>query len=123
MGLQRKWCKHTRPCLRQRLREKTLEMRQKHGHRWITTVAIRNEGSGCPYCSSHRVLAGFNDFASIRPSLVKEWDQAANGDLKPTQVTGCGVDRYLAVFCDRFLADALRRRVVGFGGCVGVTVF
>ncbi|WP_235500927.1 zinc-ribbon domain-containing protein [Agreia sp. Leaf244] len=59
----------------------------KHDHRWITTVAMRNEGSGCPYCSSHRVLAGFNDFASARPSLVKEWDQAANGDLKPTQVT------------------------------------
>ena len=37
----------------------------------------------CPYCSGHRVLAGFNDLASQHPELLAEWDWERNGDLRP----------------------------------------
>lgn len=60
------------------------------GHSYLTSVGVRHKGFGCPYCSGQRVLAGFNDLATTNPELVKEWDYAKNGDLKPEQFThGC----------------------------------
>ena len=50
---------------------------------------MRGKGEGCPICSNHRVLVGFNDLATTHPHLISEaykWD--------PTSVTaGAGVKR------------------------------
>jgi hypothetical protein len=38
---------------------------------------MRGKGDGCPYCSNHRVLVGFNDLATTHPQLLPEvykWD-------------------------------------------------
>jgi hypothetical protein len=46
-------------------------------HRWVTTGASRASGQGCPYCSNSKVLAGFNDLATVNPALAAEvfgWD-------------------------------------------------
>ena len=60
----------------------------KHSeHEWDATVANRQNGTGCPICSGHKVLKGFNDLNSTDPELAKEWHPSKNGDLKPTQVT------------------------------------
>lgn len=60
----------------------------KQGHEWQTDVAHRtNRGDGCPYCSGHRVLQGFNDLASINPATASEWNYQKNGVLLPTQIT------------------------------------
>ena len=57
------------------------------GHEWQMSPRQRAaEGLGCPHCSGHRVLAGFNDLASQHPELLAEWDWERNGDLKPTDV-------------------------------------
>ena len=51
--------------------------RCKLGHVWIATVGLRNQGTGCPYCSGNKVLAGFNDFATKHPEIAKQavgWD-------------------------------------------------
>lgn len=40
----------------------------KHGHEWEASVKSRTvNGTGCPYCSHNKVLAGFNDLASQYP--------------------------------------------------------
>ena len=57
------------------------------GHEWQATVGNRNNGNGCPICTSKKVLSGYNDLATLRPDLVKEWDYEKNGDLLPSQVT------------------------------------
>jgi hypothetical protein len=47
------------------------------GHTWSTSVNGRTSGRGCPICSNHEVLAGFNDLATKNPELAKEahgWD-------------------------------------------------
>ena len=52
------------------------------GHIWIESVNKRARGDGCPYCSGHRVLQGFNDLATTNPEVlqfVDGWD--------PTEVT------------------------------------
>lgn len=42
------------------------------GHEWESTIANRSVGKGCPFCSNQRVLAGFNDVATIAPHLANE---------------------------------------------------
>lgn len=56
------------------------------GHEYKDTLAHRFAGRGCPYCSNRRVLAGFNDLATVRPDLVPEWHPTKNGDLLPSMV-------------------------------------
>ena len=57
------------------------------GHEWKATVSHRRE-SGCPYCTNKKVLAGFNDLASLNPSLASEWHPTKNGNLTPQDVLG-----------------------------------
>ena len=57
------------------------------GHEWESTVGNRSKGSGCPYCSNHKVWVGYNDLATLNSKLASEWDYDKNGDLKPTSVT------------------------------------
>lgn len=58
----------------------------KCGHEWEAVVAERNNGYGCPYCSNHRVLKGYNDLATTNPELAAEWHPIKNGDLTPSMV-------------------------------------
>ena len=51
------------------------------GHSWQASVAHRATKGGCPYCSNHRVLPGFNDLLSINPSLASEWNYEKNKGL------------------------------------------
>ena len=46
----------------------------KLGHEWIATVKSRTiNRTGCPYCSHNKVLAGFNDLATLFPEVADEW--------------------------------------------------
>jgi len=57
------------------------------GHEWSNTPNHRTaRNDGCPYCSNHRVLSGFNDLATIAPKLAKEWNFSRNGQLTPDNV-------------------------------------
>ena len=38
-------------------------------------ISSRSDGHGCPYCEDHKLLKGFNDFASQYPQLAKEWSE------------------------------------------------
>ena len=58
------------------------------GHEWQAVIASRAvESSGCPYCTGRRVLAGFNDLATLFPKLAAQWDDTLNGGLTPEMVT------------------------------------
>ena len=60
----------------------------KNDHKWETTVNNRTSknGTGCPYCSNRKVLVGFNDLASVYPTLTTEWDQEMNGKNTPQNI-------------------------------------
>ena len=53
------------------------------GYEWPSTISHRVSGRGCPYCSHKAVIPGKNDFATLRPDLLLEWDYQKN-DLDPT---------------------------------------
>lgn len=58
------------------------------GHEWQAYVFSRtNEQTDCPYCTNRKVLAGFNDLATLYPKLAAQWHTALNGSLTPEQVT------------------------------------
>lgn len=46
----------------------------ENGHEWQANPYARKIGQGCPYCSNYKVLKGYNDLATINPSLANEWD-------------------------------------------------
>ena len=52
------------------------------GHEWQNTLHSRTSGHGCPYCAGKLVWPGFNDLASIRPDIAKEWNYEKNTGLK-----------------------------------------
>lgn len=58
----------------------------KNGHEWQATIASRNSGNGCPYCSGQKVIKGTNDLQTINPTLVSEWDYEKNTGLTPLDV-------------------------------------
>ena len=56
------------------------------GHSWRTRIAERGSGQGCPYCSNKRILKGFNDLATVNPSVASEWNYDKNEGLLPSDV-------------------------------------
>ena len=57
----------------------------KLGHEWIATVKSRTiNRTGCPYCSHNKVLAGFNDLATLFPEVADEWSD--KNEKKSTEV-------------------------------------
>ena len=61
--------------------------RCKHGHSWLAAIVQRTSGRNCPVCAGKKVLAGYNDFAKINPSLADEWDYEKNNGLRPDGFT------------------------------------
>lgn len=56
------------------------------GHEWEATANHRSWSRGCPYCSSRRILAGYNDLATLNPELAKQWNYTKNGTLLPSNI-------------------------------------
>ena len=63
------------------------------GHEWQMPINERSKGNGCPYCSNHRVLEGFNDLSTLRPDLAVEWHPYKNAPLKPSGVLATSTRR------------------------------
>ena len=73
----------------------------KNGHEWKASINSRSFfKSGCPYCSNKRIIAGFNDLASVEPLLANEWNYEKNGELKPTEVA-CGSGKQVWWKCEK----------------------
>lgn len=53
------------------------------GYEWQSRIQNRNKGTKCPKCSGIRLFEGENDFASVHPDLLKEWDYTKNRNLDP----------------------------------------
>ena len=55
-------------------------------HEWEATIASRNSGRGCPYCSN-KAVNDENCLNTINPELAREWHPTKNGNLTPGDVT------------------------------------
>ena len=71
------------------------------GHEWQQVVSDRvHNGHGCPYCAGKKVWLGFNDLASQKPEIAKQWYSTKNGPLTPEMVTA-GSQKMIWWVCDR----------------------
>jgi len=58
------------------------------GHEWESSIAHRTKhSSGCPYCTNKKVLAGFNDLATLQREVAEQWHPTLNGALTPEMIT------------------------------------
>lgn len=54
------------------------------GHEYQMVVKHKTEDNcGCPVCSNHKILPGYNDLKTLYPNLVKEWDYEKNKPRLP----------------------------------------
>jgi len=53
---------------------KKLNWKCQRGHIWDATISHRLRKQNCPFCSSHRILVGFNDLETTHPKLAMEAD-------------------------------------------------
>lgn len=56
------------------------------GHEWQSEIKSRVKGTGCPFCSGQKILVGFNDLATLQPSIARQWHSLRN-DVSATDVT------------------------------------
>ena len=56
------------------------------GHEWQATVASRNKGNGCPYCSGRYAIKGENDLQTVNSRLANEWNYEKNQGITPMDV-------------------------------------
>lgn len=63
------------------------------GHSYKAAISMKTEQhTGCPYCNGRKILSGYNDLATIRPDLVKEWDYEKN-DKNPQEVSATSIKK------------------------------
>ena len=53
---------------------------------WMSIIAERNNGVGCPFLTNTAIWKGFNDLATTNPQLAAEWHPTKNGKLTPSDV-------------------------------------
>ena len=59
----------------------------KNGHTWMAPVSQRTKrNTKCPVCNNHKLVVGVNDFATLYPQLLDEWDYALNTDIDPSMI-------------------------------------
>ena len=61
-----------------------------HGHDYKMSISSRTGSAkgNCPYCSNQRLLKGFNDFGTLHPEMLAEWDFERNTFLPSDIGTG-----------------------------------
>ena len=66
--------------------EKSVWWQCEKGHEWQARINNRINGNNCPVCIGKKVLVGYNDLATVMPSIAKEWHPTKNGELTPQDV-------------------------------------
>lgn len=72
----------------------------RNGHKWQATIAGRNSGCSCPYCSGKHAIKGKTDLQTVNSTLAKEWNHEKNIDLQPFDVTS-GSDKKVWWKCEQ----------------------
>ena len=57
------------------------------GHSYEMRICSRtgNQKGNCPYCSNQKLLKGFNDFETLHPEMLSEWDYELN-EFLPSEI-------------------------------------
>jgi DNA-directed RNA polymerase subunit RPC12/RpoP len=90
----------------------------ERGHAYDAPVADRlTKELDCHFCSGRRLLTGFNDLATINPTLTKEWHPTKNGELTPSDVKATESSKvwWLSPACGHEWSGGVGARQIGQG--------
>jgi hypothetical protein len=93
---------------------------------WLASVCSRTvQGCGCPYLSGKSIWSGYNDLATLRPDLMKEWNFKNNLSIDPTKISAHShkiVSWHLVYYDDKkkewvdyYWTDSIHNRANGAG--------
>ena len=87
------------------------------GHTYLSDPHHRVRGTGCPVCVGKVIIEGYNDLATIRPELVKEWHPLKNLPLMPTKISKSSGKKvwWLCSKCGHEWPAAVNKRAAGRG--------
>lgn len=87
------------------------------GHEYEADPKHRVNGTGCSVCSGKKIIPGVNDFATLRPELLKEWHPTKNLPLLPTQISKSSGTPvwWLCKVCGHVWPTRINKRVSGNG--------
>jgi rubrerythrin len=93
----------------------------KEGHTWEASVSARarkKHPTGCPYCAHQLPITGENDFATLFPELLQEWDYEEN-NLDPTKLTAYSGKRvhWKCPYCGHKWETSLHNRTTSKHSC------
>ena len=80
--------------------DKSVWWQCEKGHEWQARINNRINGNNCPICIGKKVLVGYNDLATVMPSIAKEWHPTKNKNLTPQDVVA-GSNKKVWWQCER----------------------
>ena len=91
-----------------------------NGHSYKATISERTKRhDGCPYCYGRYAITGENDFATIHPELLQEWDWEANAkiglDPRNLKPMSDAVANWICSKCGRKWTAPIKTRSKGHG--------
>jgi len=84
-------------------------------HSYLSSVADRTKGTGCPYCAGKKVLVGFNDLATTHPQIALEWDITKNPIPVTTLSKGSRYNAWWLCNDNHSYDMAVKKRTAGRG--------
>lgn len=96
------------------------------GHSWqaIINARTRPNATGCPYCAGQKAVEGVNDFESLNPELMLDWDYEKNKGIDPRKLTA-GSGTYVnwkCHFCGHEWRSRINNRSSNKRGCPNCTM-
>lgn len=71
------------------------------GHYFKSSVDSQYKGFHCKYCSNRAVWPGFNDFETLEPELMMEWDWDKNVGIDPSFLPHHSPNKYWWICPDK----------------------
>lgn len=92
----------------------------EQGHPWPAPICQRTAKdylTRCPFCSNRKLLTGYNDLATQRPDVAKEWDTSKNGFPPSDILVGSGYNAHWYCACGNTWRVAVYKRTSYGQGC------
>lgn len=81
------------------------------GHEYSSTLYNKTNKKGCPFCSGHKALAGYNDLFTTHPHLKESW--SPKNTINPLEISA-GSNRKILWVCDlkhEYLSTPAKRTI------------
>lgn len=83
------------------------------GYEWEASIVKRVHGQQCPIYSNQKIVAGINDFQSLHPALMQEWDWEQNTVDPSTISCAYGKNVWWHGFCGHHWKSKVAYRIRG----------